>query len=466
MTALPSVEDLPISGLKLIQLDLRSDQRGWFAEVWQSAKFADLGLANFQPTQANASLNEAVGTTRGLHAEPWAKLIYILSGSAFGAWVDLREGAGFGAKYCLELRPGMAVYVPSGVANGFQTTSRNTTYGYLVDGLWSKDRDYKMLNAFDKEISIPWPTSIARTVMSQKDLSLPPLSALEPIKDRSMLILGSGGQLGKALAVEFVNARNVSRTELVEAQRNGRLSELLPSGGIVLNAAALTAVDRCESVEGFAEAIRVNYHLVQGLAEAANTKLATLVHFSSDYVFDGHKSSPYTEEDLPNPINNYGISKLLGDLAAQIAKKHYIFRLSWSYGDGGNFVATMANKARHNERVRVASDQYGRPSYCKSLAASVREHLALDTPFGIYNLTDLGEETSWYQIAERIYETMGADPRLVTPIQGDEVKIETGSKVKRPRNCMLSSAKSRATGVNEMGVWQDGINEQLNKYRL
>ena len=123
----PFVETTSVPGLLVVRLDLHRDDRGWFEEVWQRERMVPLGLPDFTPVQTNVAWNDARGTTRGIHAEPWDKLVTISSGRAYGAWVDLRAGESFGATFALELEPGIAVFVPRGVGNGYQTTVPGTS---------------------------------------------------------------------------------------------------------------------------------------------------------------------------------------------------------------------------------------------------------------------------------------------------------------------------------------------------
>ena len=136
------LERTPIPGLLVLRLDVRSDDRGWFAETSQRAKMTALGLPDFGPVQANIAHNAARGTTRGLHAEPWDKLVTVASGAAYGAWVDLRAGDGFGTTFAVDLVPGVAVFVPRGVGNGYQTLTDATSYTYLVNDHWRPDAAY------------------------------------------------------------------------------------------------------------------------------------------------------------------------------------------------------------------------------------------------------------------------------------------------------------------------------------
>jgi dTDP-4-dehydrorhamnose 3,5-epimerase len=145
-----------------------------------------LGLpADFEPVQNNISFNEEIGVTRGLHAEPWDKYISVGGrGRVFGAWVDLRAGKSFGNVYYTEINEGKAIYVPRGVANGFQTLTENTVYTYLVNAHWSPEAKYSMVNQADPELGIPWPIDLAKAIVSEKDLNHP---SLEKIKSQEGL---------------------------------------------------------------------------------------------------------------------------------------------------------------------------------------------------------------------------------------------------------------------------------------
>ena len=121
-----SVTGTEIPGLLMVQLPVHGDERGWFKENWQREKMVAAGLPDFGPVQNNISFNAAVGTTRGIHAEPWDKYISVATGKIFGAWVDLRAGAGFGTLVTAQISPGQAVFVPRGVGNAFQTLEPDT----------------------------------------------------------------------------------------------------------------------------------------------------------------------------------------------------------------------------------------------------------------------------------------------------------------------------------------------------
>lgn len=170
--------ELPIRGMRAFSLDLRSDERGSFSEVWQRQKFHSLGMGHFKPVQANLSTNFERGVTRGLHAEPWNKLVTIVSGSAWLAWVDLRKGEDFGSSFAIQASVGESFFIPEGVANGYQTLEKGTIYHYLVDNHWSPNVKYVGLDAFDEELNIQWPIAAAQSLRSEKDMVLPTLASL------------------------------------------------------------------------------------------------------------------------------------------------------------------------------------------------------------------------------------------------------------------------------------------------
>ena len=171
-----------IPGFFVVNLAVHGDNRGWFKENYQKAKMEALGLPAFEVVQNNFSYNEEVGVTRGLHAEPWEKFISVANGKVFGAWVDLRKGSSFGKTFALEITPDNAVFVPRGVANGYQTLEENITYTYLVNAHWSPEAKYTFVNLFDPEISVPWPIPKEQAIVSDKDKTHPMLKDVIPME--------------------------------------------------------------------------------------------------------------------------------------------------------------------------------------------------------------------------------------------------------------------------------------------
>lgn len=186
-----SVTPTAIPGLLVLRLPVHGDARGWFKENWQRAKMVELGLPDFAPVQHSVAHNGAAGTTRGIHAEPWDKLVSIAAGQAFGAWVDLREGPTYGAVHTQTLDEATAVFVPRGVGNSYQTLVPDTVYSYLVNAHWSPDAAYTLLNLADPTAAVPWPIPLTDAVISDKDQNHPELNALAPVRGPATVILGS-----------------------------------------------------------------------------------------------------------------------------------------------------------------------------------------------------------------------------------------------------------------------------------
>ncbi len=177
-----AVRETAIAGLFEIDLAVHGDSRGWFKENYQREKMEALGLPHFEIVQNNFSFNAEAGVTRGLHMEPWTKFISVAGGKVFGAWVDLRPGPGFGKTLTLEITPDKAVFVPVGVANGYQTLEPNVAYTYLVNAHWSPDVKYVGVNLFDPALGISWPTGADRAMVSDKDKANPMLADVKPVE--------------------------------------------------------------------------------------------------------------------------------------------------------------------------------------------------------------------------------------------------------------------------------------------
>lgn len=177
-----AVRETAIPGLFEVDLVLLGDTRGWFKENYQKAKMEALGLPHFEVVQNNFSFNAEKGVTRGLHAEPWEKFVSLANGKVFCAWVDLRQGPGFGKVLTMELTPAKAVFVPRGVANGYQTLEENITYTYLVNAHWSADAKYAAVNLFDPALKVNWPIAEAEAIVSDKDKNNPLLRDVQPME--------------------------------------------------------------------------------------------------------------------------------------------------------------------------------------------------------------------------------------------------------------------------------------------
>ncbi len=252
------------------------------------------------------------------------------------------------------------------------------------------------------------------------------------------MITGAGGQLGRALAEAFPDARALTRADwdVGFPPPPGLSAEL------VLHAAAWTDVDGAE--DDPQEAAAVNVGGVQHAAELG----APLVVWSSDYVFDGTKREPYVESDAPAPLGVYGRTKLHGEAAA--GERAWIVRSSWLFGwTSKNFVRTMLRLGAENDEVAVVGDQRGAPTFVGHLAAATEQVLRL--PYGVYHVSAAGDCT-WADFAEAIFEEAGLRTR-VRRITTDEF----GARAARPAYSVLRSER----GAPELPHWREGLRECL-----
>ncbi|MHB0984014.1 MAG: dTDP-4-dehydrorhamnose reductase [Sulfuricella sp.] len=244
---------------------------------------------------------------------------------------------------------------------------------------------------------------------------------------------------------------------------------------LIVNAAAYTAVDKAESEPELAMAIN---GIAPGImAEEAKRLGAAMVHYSTDYVFDGTKTSPYTEEDAPNPLSVYGKTKLAGEQAIQAAGiPHLILRTSWVYGlRGRNFLLTILRMAKERDELKIVNDQIGAPTWCRVIAEATAQILAqhkvgLSEISGLYHLTASGQ-TSWHGFAKAILESMASqggnslpitDHTLpkVTPIATSEYPFPA----LRPKNSLMSTEKILQIFGLVLPDWRDTLEICLENY--
>lgn len=445
------IDETPIPGLLVVHLPVHGDARGWFKENWQRAKMTALGLPDFGPVQNNMSFNATRGATRGVHTEPWDKFVSVATGKVFGAWVDMREGDSFGATFSIEIDESVAVFVPRGVGNAYQALVDGTVYSYLVNDHWRPGFAYPALHLGDETAGIPWPIPLdsGEVEISEKDHANPRLSEVTPMPPKRTLILGGNGQLGRALAAAFPGAEVVTRAQLDVTSADALEAWPWQEYAVVLNAAAYTAVDLAETAEGRREAWAANATAPAALARIATEHRLTLVHVSSDYVFDG-SAEVHTEDEPFSPLGVYGQSKAAGDTAVATTPRHYVLRTSWVIGDGKNFVLTMRSLAERGISPAVVSDQVGRLTFTSTIAAAVQHLLATGAPYGTYNVSNSGEPLSWQQIAAEVFALSGRSAADVTPTTTEAYfadALAAGKPISpRPLSSVLSLDKLVATG--------------------
>jgi dTDP-4-dehydrorhamnose reductase len=279
-------------------------------------------------------------------------------------------------------------------------------------------------------------------------------------------LIGAAGQLGFDLARTFDlpgELFRLARADLDVLDRGAVervLRDLRPT--LVVNTAAYNLVDRAE--EDQATAFALNAGAVGTLADVSDALRATLVHFSTDYVFDGRRSTPYGEHDAPAPLNAYGRSKLEGErLALTRCRRAFVFRVSGLYGvarsagkGGTNFVETMLRLARAGQSLRVVRDQVLTPSYTRDLAPKVWRVVARAAP-GLYHLTNAGE-TSWYDFAREIFRLSGLAPALTAV-----TAAEYGARAIRPAYSVLGHGRLVAAGEDDLRPWPDALAAYLRE---
>ena len=457
-----SAEQTDIPGLMILELPVHGDERGWFKENWQREKMVSLGVPDFRPVQNNVSFNFRRGVTRGIHAEPWDKFISLARGSAFCAWVDLREDSPcFGQVYTCVLDPSRAAFVPRGVGNSFQALEDETIYSYLVTDHWSADsRDlYTYVNLADPTLKIPWPIPLDRCSLSEADRHHPPLCEVSPMASRRVLVTGCSGQVGRALRREIELRGEAGRCDFVDidtfdiADPSAYDRIVWSRYGAVINCAAWTAVDRAETEEGRASCWRANATGPALLARACSESGAILVHISSDYVFDGVRDL-HDEREPPAPLGAYGQSKAAGDAAVSVCPHHYIVRTGWVVGEGHNFVRTMeslsdrcADEDDGLDEVQVVDDQLGRLTFASDLARAIMHLLDTSAPYGIYNMTNTGRVASWADIAQRVFALKHKNEERVVPVNTERYRSDiAGPHSPRPMHSTLNLSKIESTG--------------------
>jgi dTDP-4-dehydrorhamnose 3,5-epimerase len=443
-----SVESTPIPGMLVLRLPVHEDARGWFKENWQREKMVALGLPDFGPVQNNVSFNARRGVTRGIHAEPWDKLISVITGRVFAAWVDLRRGDSYGKTFHVEVDPSVSVFVPRGVGNSYQALEDRTTYSYLVNDHWRAGVTYPAVHLADPVVAVPWPIPLDEADVSDKDQANPLLADATPMEARRTLIVGANGQLGRALSVDFPDA---DRVDLVGTDPTLDLTDPVAVAAwhwqrydLVLNAAAYTAVDEAENPEGRRACWAANAQAPATLARLAQEHRFTLVHYSTDYVFDGTAES-HSEDEPFSPLGVYGHTKAAGDLAVGTAPCHYLLRTSWVIGDGHNFVRTMRSLAERGISPSVVDDQVGRLTFTSELSKATRHLVETAAPYGTYNVTNGGPPTSWADVASEVFRLSGRDVADVARISTAEYAAGRTS-APRPAHSTLDLDKLVSTG--------------------
>lgn len=279
-----------------------------------------------------------------------------------------------------------------------------------------------------------------------------------------LAIIGANGQLGSDLVKAFKDSTHGlvplshSDIDVTDFKQSCEvLMNIQPE--VVLNCAAYVRVDDAEDFVD--KAFAVNAQGARNMALISSEMNSVLVHISTDYIFDGRKKQPYVEDDVPNPLNAYGNSKLAGEyFVRNILEKHYIIRSSSLFGaagasgKGGNFIETMIKKAKSSEDIKVVDDMIMSPTYTKDAADMIKNIIEEKLPFGTYHVSNSGR-CSWYEFARAIFDITEMEANL-SPTK--TVILQT--KAKRPMFSPLASTMLKKYGL-EMESWEDALRSYL-----
>lgn len=275
---------------------------------------------------------------------------------------------------------------------------------------------------------------------------------------KKILIIGAKGMLGTDLVKIFEADNNyqvikadVSNIDITKKDQVDNFITLIKPN-YVINAAAYTDVDKCEEEKEICN--QVNGYALEYVAKACKNNKSVLVHISTDYVFDGNKSEGYKEDDVIDPVNQYGKSKAIGEqMVIKNLDNYYIIRISWLFGKSGkNFVETMLGLVRDRSELKVVNDQHGKPTYTVDLAKGIKNLIESKADYGSYHLPNEGE-TTWYDFAKEIFNIADINMKVVPC-----TSAEFPRPAVRPKYSSLINTK-----LPKMRSWQEALKEYLDK---
>ncbi|MGN0482407.1 MAG: dTDP-4-dehydrorhamnose reductase [Lachnospiraceae bacterium] len=289
---------------------------------------------------------------------------------------------------------------------------------------------------------------------------------------KKILVTGCNGQLGRAIRKEyagsdvtFVNTdvagEGITPLDITNIDEVLALT-LLERPDVIINCAAHTNVDKCE--EQWDLAYKINAIGPRNLSIAATEVGAKMIHVSTDYVFEGNGTRPYTEFDAPNPVSAYGKTKLEGEkFVKEFSDRHFILRTAWLYGDGHNFVKTMLKLSETHDEVSVVCDQLGSPTSAVELAKMIH-HLEGTENYGLFHATCEGD-TNWADFTEEIFKKTGKKTK-VNHVTSEEYAAMNPKSAKRPAYSILDNYMLRLTSDYRMADWHDALDAYLKDLQV
>lgn len=285
---------------------------------------------------------------------------------------------------------------------------------------------------------------------------------------KKILVTGCNGQLGRAIRaeytgedVEFINTDVIAQEGVIALDISDIEAVLTlvrkTRPDVIINCAAHTNVDACE--KEWDAAYRINAIGPRNLSIAATEVDAKMIHVSTDYVFEGNGTNPYTEFDVPNPVSAYGKTKLEGEnFVKAFSKKYFIFRTAWLYGDGKNFVKTMLRLAETHDEVSVVCDQQGSPTSAVELARAIH-HFEATENYGVFHATCEGD-TNWADFTEAIFVRAGKTVK-VNHVTSEQYAQMNPASAKRPAYSILDNYMMRLTSDYRMKDWESALDEYM-----
>lgn len=462
------VENINIEGIKIVRPRVFEDNRGFFLEVYNKKELKKRGIiAEF--VQDNHSKSKK-GVLRGLHFQTkhsQGKLIRVVKGKIYDVIVDIRKNSKtYGKYFAIELSEENRVmlYIPKGFAHGFLTLEDNTEIEYKCDEFYYPEYDSGIMYN-DRDLSIDWKLEeygIEELTLSEKDKKHQSFKEYtDDYQGDYILLTGANGQLGQdfqklfdSLGIRYV-ATDYSELDITDREKVKAFIEE-NNFTIVINCAAYNNVDRAEEEVGMC--YELNAYAPKNLAVICKERGIIFVTYSTDFVFDGEKEIPYTEEDTPNPLSVYSKAKLEGERYTLEYEKSFLIRTSWVFGMGNNnFCKQVINWSKDRDILKIVDDQISSPTYSKDLAEFSWELIQTDK-YGLYHFSNSGE-ASKYDQAKYILKKIGWQGRI------ERVKTsDFPLPAKRAKYSKLDSSKIEKIVNKKIPHWKEGVDRFLEDY--
>lgn len=458
-----------IDGLCIIEPTVFGDNRGFFLESYSKKEFNEIGI-NEEFVQDNHSKSKK-GVLRGLHFQTkhsQGKLVRVIKGSVYDVAVDVRKrsptyGKWFGVELSSENKK--IFYIPSGFAHGFLTLEDDTEFQYKCTDIYAPQYDSGIMWD-DKDLNIDWKLEtykIDNLILSEKDKKHQTFKEYtNNYQGDFVLLTGANGQLGQDFQKLFNNlgvkyiATDYNELDITNKEEVKKYLEKYEFS-VVINCAAYNNVDKAEEEKDKCYAL--NTYAPKNLMEICRERNIIFVTYSTDFVFDGNKDTPYEEIDIPNPVSIYGKSKLDGERYSLMYDKAFVIRTSWVFGMGNNnFCKQVINWSKNNTMLKIVDDQISSPTYSKDLAAFSWKLIQTDK-FGLYHFSNAGE-ASKYDQAKYILKKIGWN--------GDLQRAKTKDfklLAKRPKYSKLDSYKLQESIKEKIPHWKIGIDRFLNELK-